>query len=136
MKDKMRKCAVCGTEYSYCPKCGKDNNKPTYFFTFCSENCHDIYSLASKYENGQITDIQAKELLDKCNLTLFEKFRQSYKDSIAKIISATSVVSSVANVEVELEDVKETSEEIEVSTHEQQPIKKSKNKRFRFDDVE
>ena len=48
----MRTCSVCRNPYSYCPHCSEDKLKPTWYFSFCGENCKDIYDITAKYENG------------------------------------------------------------------------------------
>jgi hypothetical protein len=83
---KARICALCGTQYEFCPQCNpKDAEKPTWYFTFCSENCHDIYAVASGFEDGRIKDFNAKTQLEKLDLSKLNNFGESYKTSIAKI---------------------------------------------------
>ena len=129
MSDKMRTCSVCRSPYSYCPHCGEDKLKPTWYFSFCGENCKDIYDVTAKYENGQIDANGAKVKLDKLDLSKLDKFGASYKASIEKINSATIVVEVVETiVETNDEEIVETVEESVVTetVEEEKVIKKSK----------
>ena len=72
-------------EYEYCNKCKEDMNKPLWYFTFCSENCHDIYDITSKFEDKQIDAIEAKKQLENLDLSNLDGFGNSYKNSIDKI---------------------------------------------------
>lgn len=84
-------CAVCHGEYSYCPNCKKDENKPTWMFVFCSENCHDIYKITSAYGRKDIIAKEAKDRLDKLDLSKLANFGESYKKVISEIDEATKV---------------------------------------------
>lgn len=82
---KEKICAVCYKPYEYCPVCGKDKDKPTWMFTFCSENCHDIYLITSSYANHKLTANKAKNRLDKLDLSGLDNFGGSYQNVIADI---------------------------------------------------
>ena len=140
MNNKMRTCSVCRSSYSYCPHCGEDKLKPTWYFSFCGENCKDIYDVTAKYENGQIDANGAKVKLDKLDLSKLDKFGVSYKASIEKINSAivvTDVVEEVVETIIETndEEIVETVEEpINVETvEEEKVIKKSKRAKKNVD---
>lgn len=107
IEKKMRKCAVCGTNYSYCPRCGEDKDKPAWYFTFCSSNCKKIYEVTAKFEEKWITLEDAKKLLTNLNLSNVDNFGESYKLSIEKINSYKTIEK---NVEVE-ETIKENDKE-------------------------
>ena len=85
---KSRICCVCGQSYKYCNNCDEDANKPLWYFSFCGENCHDIYGILSSYSDGEITDIEAKQKLSKLNLSQKDNFGESYKKVIAKVMKA------------------------------------------------
>lgn len=136
MNNKMRTCSVCRSSYSYCPHCGEDKLKPTWYFSFCGENCKDIYNVTAKYENGQIDANGAKVKLDKLDLSKLDKFGASYKSSIEKINSSTIVAEVVeAIIETNDEEIVETVEEpIAVETvEEEKVIKKSKRAKKNVD---
>jgi endogenous inhibitor of DNA gyrase (YacG/DUF329 family) len=117
---KSRACALCRKAYSFCPRCPQDADKPTYFFTFCSENCKDIYHTTSAFENGTITADEAKAQLDKLDLSKLDSFGESYKSSITKITSQGNSASipfiyaeDVIPTAVEVEETTETTETVE-----------------------
>lgn len=77
-------CAVCRQPYKYCPHCREDKDKPTWYFTFCSSNCKNIYDATSSYENGNIPADEAKKILDKLDLSKIVP-GTSYSMSVEKI---------------------------------------------------
>ena len=87
MSRKDRKCSVCGKIYSYFPQCQEDENKPHWYFCFCSENCKNIYDVTSSFEDKRIDGITAKEELKKLDLSQSKNFGESYKKSIETINS-------------------------------------------------
>lgn len=85
----LRTCMLCRKKYSFCPVCNpEDKSKPTWYFCWCSDNCHEIDRIASAYEDGRITDIEAKEKLSKLDLSKKDNFGESYQKSIASIMKA------------------------------------------------
>lgn len=140
MSNKMRTCSVCRTSYSYCPHCGEDKLKPTWYFSFCGGNCKDIYDVTAKYENGQIDVNGAKAKLDKLDLSKLDKFGASYKVSIEKIKSATVVVDVIEEV---VETIVKTNDEgivelveepmVVETVEEEKVIKKSKRAKKNVD---
>ena len=106
-KRDIRTCVLCKQNYSYCPVCNpKDRLKPTWYFCYCSDNCHDIDSIASAYEDGRITDIEAKAKLEKLDLSRKEYFGESYKNSIASIMKAKAQVIKKENKQSEVKSDK------------------------------
>nr|DAS12990.1 MAG TPA: DNA gyrase subunit A [Caudoviricetes sp.]DAS83280.1 MAG TPA: DNA gyrase subunit A [Caudoviricetes sp.] len=88
-KKDLRTCCICGKKYSFCPVCNaEDRNKKSWYFTFCSENCHDIYEITSAFEDKRISDIEAKNKLTKLDLSKKNNFSDSYKKSITSIMNA------------------------------------------------
>ena len=80
---------LCRKKYSFCPVCNpEDKSKPTWYFCWCSDNCHEIDRIASAYEDGRITDIEAKEKLSKLDISKKDNFGESYQKSIASIMKA------------------------------------------------
>lgn len=114
MDNKIRICAVCRNSYSYCPHCGEDKLKPTWYFSFCGENCKNIYDVTSKYENGQIDANGANVKLNELDLSKLDKFGTSYKTSIERITSTTAVVEIA--VEEVVDAIVETKDEEIVET--------------------
>lgn len=87
MERKLRYCAVCGTGYKFCPKCNEDKNKPLFHYTFCSENCKDVYSVISSYRDGELNKDDAVESLSRLDLSKIDNFGESYKIYINEILS-------------------------------------------------
>ena len=59
-----RKCICCGEKYQYCPSCGNDRLKETWYSAFCSETCKDLWQTLSKYSMGFINKSQAIKLIN------------------------------------------------------------------------
>ena len=136
-------CATCRSNYDFCPKCNKDKDKPLWYFTFCSQNCHDIYEITSSFENGNINADEAKLRLNNLNLSKLDNFGESYKKSINKIMSSASVKNDVIvedmiteeNVDdnIEKQVVEEENNKTTENVVEDKVFKKSKNKRAKID---
>ena len=134
-------CATCRCSYNFCPKCNKDKDKPLWYFTFCSQNCHDIYEITSSFENGNINADEAKLKLNNLNLSKLDNFGESYKKSINKIMGSASIKNDVIvediiteeNVDDSIEEqvVNEENNDITEEVVEEKIFRKSKNKRAR-----
>ena len=109
-KQNNRICIICGKSYSYCPNCGEDVNKPSWYFIFDSQNCHDIYEVCTQYRDKKIDVKKAYELISKLDLSNIEDFVEVTKNQIKEIIrlneEATNVKESVEKAEVKNETVK------------------------------
>ena len=66
---KKRLCAVCGSEYSFCPNCGNTTGNETWRYLFDGEDCMSIYHIYDKHRAGKITDDVAKNELEKYDLS-------------------------------------------------------------------
>ena len=135
-------CATCRSNYDFCPKCNRDKDKPLWYFTFCSQNCHDIYEITSSFENGKIDANEAKLKLNNLNLSKLDNFGESYKKSINKIMSSISnkenvITEDVVVEETEINAVEQVDEkennDITEEVVEEKVFKKSKNKRAKID---
>lgn len=106
-KKDLRTCCVCRQKFSFCPVCNsEDMNKPLWHFAYCGENCKSIYEITSAFEDGRMTDIEAKEKLEKLDLSRKEYFGESYKNSIASIMKAKAQVIKKENKKTEVKSVK------------------------------
>lgn len=81
-----KKCIICGARYSYCNNCQKDSGKPTWYFIFDGENCHDIYDVCVAYRDKEITIKEAYERISKLDLSDLESFAPSTKAQIEEIM--------------------------------------------------
>ena len=109
-KKNNRKCIICGHSYHFCPTCGEDAGKPTWYFICDGENCHDIYEVCTQYRDKKIDVKKAYELISKLDLSNIEDFVEVTKNQIKEIIrlneEATNVKESVEKAEVKNETVK------------------------------
>lgn len=72
---KLRKCLCCQSKYSYCPDCnGADKLKPSYFATFCSEDCKTLWDSMTKFNFGTITKTEAKSIISTIELKPVETY--------------------------------------------------------------
>ena len=143
MGKKYRICSVCHFNYDFCNHCNKDKDKPLWYFTFCSQNCHDIYEITSSFENGKIDADEAKLKLNNLNLSKLDNFGESYKKSIDKIMSSAHVKNDVIvedmiteeNVDdnIEKQVVEEENSKTTENVVEEKVFRKSKNKRAKID---
>ena len=79
-KKELRTCILCGKTYSFCPVCNpEDRLKPTWYFCWCSDNCHEVDKVASAFEDGRITNIEAKAKLEKLDLSRKEYLAKAIK---------------------------------------------------------
>lgn len=84
-KKNNRTCIICKNEYHYCPNCGADAGKPTWYFIFDGQNCHDIYEVCTQYRDKEIDAAKAYELISKLDLSKIENFSESTQLQIAEI---------------------------------------------------
>lgn len=104
-KNDLRTCCVCHKEYSFCLCNSEDRLKPTWHFAYCSENCKDIYDVTSSFENGRLSDVDARAKLEKLDLSEKDSFGESYQKSIASIMKAKTQVVKKENNKTETKSV-------------------------------
>lgn len=81
-----RECIICKAQYHYCPTCGGDSSKPTWYFIFDGQNCHDIYEVCTQYRDKVINAEEAYEIISKLDITNIENFVDVTKAQIEEII--------------------------------------------------
>lgn len=79
MKSKPRICACCGANYTYCPHCDADADKPTWMFVWDTFECKKVFNILTQYNSKLITKEEAKEELNKIITGTI-----NFKDSIKK----------------------------------------------------
>lgn len=106
-----RTCVICRQNYYFCPRCTRDADKPTWYFIFDGQNCHDIYEVCTQYRDKEIDAETAYELISKLDLSKIENFAESTRLQIEEIIKlheeATATVAEVVKEE-KPETVKES----------------------------
>ena len=86
-KKNNRTCIICGQGYSYCSHCGEDAGKPTWYFIFDSENCHDIYETCVAYRDKKITQKEAYEKISVLDTSKLKNFAEATQAQIKEILS-------------------------------------------------
>lgn len=89
-----RKCIVCPDKhhYKYCSNCSGYNSKETWRFLYCSQNCKEIYSIATDFVNGKLTGLEAKHKLEKLDLSDLEFYHSIIKKNVEDILAFEDVV--------------------------------------------
>lgn len=92
MKKPNRKCVICGNEYYYCNHgCTDSLNKPAWMASFCCENCKKVYDTTAKYNMGKMAAIEARVVLDGCDLSVQENFTSLVQKLIDEIYELTKI---------------------------------------------
>lgn len=96
-----RKCIICGTQYNYCPHCGKD---PSWKLMYDTEECRQVGNIVSAYNMKVMSKERAMNEINNLNIRDFEKF----DEKISKVLTEITTVPKVeepapAPVEVEEE---------------------------------
>ena len=94
-KKNNRTCIICGENYAYCPHCGEDANKPTWYFIFDGQNCHDIYEVCTQYRDGEIDANVAYEKISKLDISNIKNFAEATRIQIEEILAKGKDVKSV-----------------------------------------
>lgn len=103
-----RKCICCSAEYRYCNSCSEDKLKESWYTIYHNENCRNIYNIISSYLSGRITKEEAKEKLDKCDLSYKDKLKDKMVEIINKIYEMDKKVElNVVNADIPSENNKE-----------------------------
>ncbi len=104
MKKPNRKCVICGNEYYYCNHgCTDSLNKPAWMASFCCENCKKVYDTTAKYNMGKMAAIDARVVLDDCDLSAKENFTLLVQKLINEIYKLTRV-EEIATEEVKVDE--------------------------------
>jgi len=109
-KRNNRECIICKTPYHYCPTCGEDSGKPSWYHIFDSQNCHDIYEVCTQYRDKIIDAETAYNLISKLDLSKIDAFAESTRlqiEEIKKIHEEATVNVAVVVEEKNIESVKE-----------------------------
>ena len=85
-KKNNRKCIICGHSYHFCPTCGEDAGKPTWYFIFDGENCHNIYEVCTQYRDGKIDVKTAYETISLLDISNLDDFAEATKTQIMEIM--------------------------------------------------
>ena len=78
-------CICCQTKYTFCPNCSDFDHLPRWMTIFHDANCREIFNTLMYYNSNDITEEEAKTILDKCDLSKKETFAKKIKEDIDKI---------------------------------------------------
>lgn len=106
----VRNCYLCNSKYSYCD-CTR---QPAYMATFCSENCKDIFKSLCSYGSGMISAEECKKLLECCDLSKQDSYRESTRNTMAKVFASADPVVEIEEPIAEVIPEPEPVEVIEV----------------------
>ena len=111
-----RECIICKTQYHYCPTCGEDSGKPSWYHIFDSENCHDVYEICTQYRDKEINIETAYSLISKLDLSKINDFNETTKLQIEEILKSHEE-SKVVQPIVENKDVEVVKESNKIFTN-------------------
>lgn len=106
-----RICCVDKTKYEFCPHCNKVSFDEMWKTTFCSENCRDIYKLATSYTHNKISSVDAKAKLDTLDISNINNFADSIKAVVYELNATSTPTPVVEEVSVEPTMVEEITSE-------------------------
>ena len=90
-KQNNRICIICGKSYSFCPVCNsEDSGKPSWYFIFDDQNCHDIYETCVAYRDKNITIAEAQKRIKELNVDGLDNFADATKEQIKEIMAYKS----------------------------------------------
>ena len=116
-------CPICGLKFEGCRSCQK-TDIASWKMVCDTENHFKIFTILHKFNVlKKITKTKAKELLLKCDLTGYELFPKSVKESIENIIGKDDtkekkIEPEVPELKIEEEDLIKAEEIIEVDVPE------------------
>lgn len=105
-----RSCYLCGSKYEFCD-C---NRQPAYMATFCSENCKDIFKSLCSFGSGMISAEECKKLLECCDLSKQDSYKESTRNTMAKVFASAEPVVEIEESIAEVIPEPEPVEVIEV----------------------
>jgi hypothetical protein len=80
-------CAICGTEYNYCPSCERNAG---YKYYADKPECYQVFMVLSEVREGTLTETEAAEQFNQIGIDTkydFTKFIPSVADDIKRIVS-------------------------------------------------
>ena len=87
MGRRTRSCYLCGSKYDYCPTCSQDKMKPSWMAEFHSENCKNIFDIATRFNMQLLTKEEAKAAMEQCDLTNKENFKSYVQRDLENIFA-------------------------------------------------
>lgn len=91
-----RTCIICGSRYGYCGACNEDASKPTWYFIFDGQNCHDIYEVCTQYRDKEIDVKEAYKKISKLDISNIKDFAEPTRKQIEEILETGKPVKETA----------------------------------------
>ena len=123
-----RKCICCGEKYQYCPSCGNDRLKETWYSAFCSETCKDLWQTLSKYSMGFINKSQAIKLINTLPLKDKSKYVACVQRDLGKLfekevkrnksVKEQVIIEKLETENISTQDTNKLISELNQNTHE------------------
>ena len=79
-------CAICGRKYHVCGVCQKTREFTPWRRITDSRNCYKIFMILSDYSNGRADKETTKQKLADCDLSEYETFKPSIRETLEKIL--------------------------------------------------
>lgn len=129
-----RVCKICGKAYYYCVSCdeaqrGLKGYEPWHILVH-DENCLRIFTTLQNHFTKEITDEEARNILNSCDLSVIENAMNSVKEQVNAIVAKeVPIVNEVFTEEVFSEEslsdinLEEPEEEIK------KPVRKPRTKK-------
>ena len=84
----IKQCMVCGQEYESCPTCEESRINP-WRKTVCCREHFQIRMAFFQWRDGELSDIEVKDMLESLGLTDSSNLRVGYQDFFNKIFAST-----------------------------------------------
>jgi hypothetical protein len=93
----QRKCIVCGSDYTYCPRCGNGNAEETWRYLYDTELCNSVFDILSSYSFKHISKDEAREKLEGLDIPKGMKFNAETKKQINAIMAKPKKETQIVN---------------------------------------
>ena len=115
MPKNNRECICCGKAYKYCNTCADQILEPTWKAIYCSENCKKVFMTTTNYLADDITEDQARNSFEQCDLSGKENFKKRIIEVIDEVLKTNTST-----------DIEESSEEKSDEKKIVRPMKRAK----------
>ena len=92
-----RKCIICGTQYDYCPHCGKD---PAWKTVYDTDVCRQVGNIVSAYNMKIMSKERAMNEINSLNIRDFSKFEEKVSKVLTEITEVPKVEEPTPTPEV------------------------------------
>lgn len=110
---KNRICICCGKSFYFCNKCNASSKNTGISMVFDTQECKELSNVISGYLMNKNTVADIKTVLEKYNVTDYNKYKQSVRDILNELFPK----SKIKEVK-EVKEIKET-QDINEATNEQ-----------------